>query len=1029
MLKTVSGQHSQSPGGGLAGLADLSVPPSTNTTLSVLPLDLGSALVKSPAAAQLGPQHILQQRQGSCKPGSSATPRTPQNLLAMVHLLDQQLQQIEQQYDGQQPAVAVQNTHMQGPQQREPSMEAPAVLSAAQYQAHGIVPTAVPHNSIAASGAQAGALAAAQLHGSRLAAHQELVSRTAAQLQQQHTLEVPSMLINAGMLAPHQHGGPQQLHPSNSHAAGIKAEAAAGGQQGLMQQQRQDQQAVDQVPQHNRGLMAAGAYVLQPVKSGPGAPKRRSGSPEEQAWLQHVDATATIRLPPVASAPKQIQQQRPVQTPQDFALQQAQQALAARAAAEAAANAAAAQEARPDQHTLLLQQRHMLQQQQQQQAVKLQQERQQRLRKPPLPSVQQQLPPRRPQQQQQQRRQIQGATEDMDTEDAAGALDMLSEIAAAAAAAEEMYAGVPSPMRPDLLNPQALAAAPGAFSNRANPVCKAPASRRTSEASGDAGAGAAAHNAAAAAAATNIPAAAAAAIAAAEHSTGSRGAQVKRTRGSNDGAASDAVAQVFAQSPANSGNSAHLASRDLKRTRMGDCHAAESRLQQQHSLSGRAPGTATDGAVVAESHAGDAVVPVARTGSNAGTAAAGGAGAPPAPAAIRAAVAELAALAAAAGMASQSAPMHAAPSAPAPVQKMSQAPPGMRAPAGTQAPAPAGAAGMPVAFLVRAPAATGNAAYLMYSAAPYAQQLQQRPPTAAGAPAAQAVPGPAADANSPVNVARRPAVKHAAPRGVTPPVGLASAAAAGAEEAAAANAADEAAHDLAMFAAAAAAAAAAGTYHRRPAAAPMATNQTHTAGRRQRKAAAAASAFIAAAVAATDDGMALLADDDGADEAKHSTARPHRRSQHHEHQQAQPEAAADLDMLAAAASSPDIATAVTDEGSAGAVAANPAAAAAGAVSHPRANTGRVRRGSSGSGSVYDHDYTDTEGSDGGGAYVCEQDGEQQDSDDEERQSGKNRSTKERVLSNRLAASRSYQRRKEEMLRLEHNHARLQVRQG
>jgi hypothetical protein len=74
--------------------------------------------------------------------------------------------------------------------------------------------------------------------------------------------------------------------------------------------------------------------------------------------------------------------------------------------------------------------------------------------------------------------------------------------------------------------------------------------------------------------------------------------------------------------------------------------------------------------------------------------------------------------------------------------------------------------------------------------------------------------------------------------------------------------------------------------------------------------------------------------------------------------------------------------------------------------------------------VYDHDY-ETDGTDGG-AYVCEGEGDPQDSDDEERQSNKNRSTKERVLSNRLAASRSYQRRKEEMLRLEHNHARLQV---
>jgi hypothetical protein len=78
--------------------------------------------------------------------------------------------------------------------------------------------------------------------------------------------------------------------------------------------------------------------------------------------------------------------------------------------------------------------------------------------------------------------------------------------------------------------------------------------------------------------------------------------------------------------------------------------------------------------------------------------------------------------------------------------------------------------------------------------------------------------------------------------------------------------------------------------------------------------------------------------------------------------------------------------------------------------------------------MYGHGY-DTDETDGG-AYVCEEDGEQQNSDDDgsegRRAQGKHRSTKERVLSNRLAASRSYQRRKEEMLRLEVTHARLQV---
>jgi hypothetical protein len=128
-----------------------------------------------------------------------------------------------------------------------------------------------------------------------------------------------------------------------------------------------------------------------------------------------------------------------------------------------------------------------------------------------------------------------------------------------------------------------------------------------------------------------------------------------------------------------------------------------------------------------------------------------------------------------------------------------------------------------------------------------------------------------------------------------------------------------------------------------------------------------------------------------------------------------------LDMLAAAAtSSPDASEVVAHDSDSPAV-ARPAAAAAAGASHPR---GRARAGSSGSGSLHDHDY-DTDGTDGG-AYVCEGE-DPQDSDDQERQSNKNRSTKERVLSNRLAASRSYQRRKEEMVRLEHNHARLQVR--
>jgi hypothetical protein len=78
--------------------------------------------------------------------------------------------------------------------------------------------------------------------------------------------------------------------------------------------------------------------------------------------------------------------------------------------------------------------------------------------------------------------------------------------------------------------------------------------------------------------------------------------------------------------------------------------------------------------------------------------------------------------------------------------------------------------------------------------------------------------------------------------------------------------------------------------------------------------------------------------------------------------------------------------------------------------------------------MHDADY-DTDGADGE-AYVPhdeEGEGDGGDSEDDERRtSSKHRTTKERVLSNRLAASRSYQRRKEEMLRLESNHARLQV---
>ena len=72
--------------------------------------------------------------------------------------------------------------------------------------------------------------------------------------------------------------------------------------------------------------------------------------------------------------------------------------------------------------------------------------------------------------------------------------------------------------------------------------------------------------------------------------------------------------------------------------------------------------------------------------------------------------------------------------------------------------------------------------------------------------------------------------------------------------------------------------------------------------------------------------------------------------------------------------------------------------------------------------MHDQDY-DTDGVDGG---LYEAEADPQDSDEERRPQNKHRTTKERVLSNRLAASRSYQRRKEEMVRLEAHHARLQV---
>jgi hypothetical protein len=173
---------------------------------------------------------------------------------------------------------------------------------------------------------------------------------------------------------------------------------------------------------------------------------------------------------------------------------------------------------------------------------------------------------------------------------------------------------------------------------------------------------------------------------------------------------------------------------------------------------------------------------------------------------------------------------------------------------------------------------------------------------------------------------------------------------------------------------------------------------------------------------------AAAADDDGYDnsseELRQNKARPHKRHTHPERQQSP--AAMNLDLLAAAASSPDLGAAADEEASAGIPAA---AAAAGGRQRGRGyNTGRGRLGSGGSGNVL-HGQEETSDAADGGAYVCEEEeGDGQDSDGEEHQShsSKNRANNERVLSNRLAASRSYQRRKEEMLRLEHTHARLQV---
>lgn len=925
----------------------------------------------------------------------------------MVHLLDSKLSHLEQRHDGEQPADGTQT--MQGPRQRDHSLEAPAVLSMAPPQGFGLphVPRGTPAG---------GGHAVAKLPTGQSSLQQEPQSRNP---QQQHTIETPSLV-----------SGPGQLPSCNS--------LSASSQRGPAHQHLADlllgPKAADQAPHHDRGLMAAGAYVLQPVEPGAGAPKRRSSSPEEQLWLQHVDIAAGPGLPSAApTAPRQPQQQH--QAPPDGDCQQAviAQAGAAESAAAPAGKASAGDSA-PDQHMVFMQQRQMLQQQQQR-LWRLQQERrQQQQHRLPLPEMQRQMPPRQPQQhyqQPQQRQQysqqsVQDMEVDADVQDAAGALDMLSEIAAAAAAAEEMYAGVPSPLRPDLLNAEALAATPGAFSNQPKPVARLVLTgTQPPKPAGRAGV-------AAAQAATNIPTAAAAAIAASEHSTGRRGGQAKRSRGSSDSAVSDAVAHAFAEAPP----------AVTKRTRMGDRHAAATAagsaaaamhaagLQQQRGMSSSAGRAAN--ASLGGGRAGSVFASVARPGFNAGPAAgsslAAGSGMPAE--AILAAVAELAALAAAAAEpagqpASRTGLSSAAP--PAQVQQTPQLAHGMQAAPGAQAP---GRAGMPVAFLLRGAAAAGDTAYLMYPSAQFAQQgLAQQHGASSAALAVMQAAGLSAQGNSPaaapaggvVGQSAPLATTHAAHRPGTQPAGVY-----------AADGADEAAHDLAMFAAAAAAAAAAGTYHRRPTAAPPAavSHETHTEGRRQRKSAAAAAAFIAAALAPADDGMPHVAADDddydnSSEELRHNKTRPQKRHTHTERQQSP--AAMNLDLLAAAASSPDLGAAADEEASAGLS----AAAAAGGRHRGRGyNTGcaRLDSGGSGSGNVL-HGQEETSDAADGEVYVCEEEeGDGQDSDGEEHQShsSKNRANNERVLSNRLAASRSYQRRKEEMLRLEHTNARLQV---
>lgn len=1101
MLKLVSGQHTKAPGVALRGPPGIAVSAGSDTNLALLDL----AAVRSPTPA--AHQQLLQQLQGR-KAATSATPRTPQNLLAMVQLLDQQLHHLEEQYDNTQPEQSSQDKAQpeQGRKQHGHSLEPPAVLPPAQAHADRTSSGGMQVDEAVAGCAGPALPGSAGLHkGPPLAAQHQATGLSAAHqhLQpQQHTVEAPSMPSN-GPAAAQRAGSagstPGQQQQDSNTDAGLRAGSSTHA---TVPRSHQDPscglKAADLARQHSRGLMAAGAYVLQPRKPG-GSLKRRSSSPENQHQSQPQDVLASCKLPPASTAATgALQHQAPLLKDMDPAAMDA--AAAARAAAEAAAAAAVAAASaatakdllKPDQNIALMQQREMLQQQQQQlmKLQKEQQERQQQRARPPhvppqRPQAKPRVPPLQQQQQCQPRRpRLQTPLDtavSMEVDDSAsGALDLLSDAAIAAAAAEEMYPGVPSPLRLSLMDAQATAARSRAHKSRPVAAHKPPANRHALNA-GDA---------AAAAAATTIPAAAAAAIAAAAatacqvsvmdqgrgHDTHSSGPGehggssmlAKRPRASSDPggywpaalAAAETADGSAAAGTAARVDAAQDADREVKRAIKATLRAADAgqcdsgtaqsdSLQQQHvvgsasSEDAAAAAGASAAEAAAEAEAAEAIcglVPMALDGNIPADGSTSALEGPAMPAAIKAAVAELAAMAAAAAR-----PAPQAAAAPTPAASAALAAAGAQP---AQLPPR-----LPVAFLVGNPNLPGSSAYLINLQGHYAQALQQQQQAAAAAAAAAtraAVAAAAAAAAaarvrgghtavsaSSLAAAGAGTVMHngtsLAATAVQQAVGLPATAPDAAASAAAAAAANAAAHDLVQLAAAAAAAGDCTHTAAMAASTGLQAGSIHAQaeGRRQRKSAMAAAAFIAAAVAATDDGPNPLSDDGS---TKHSS-RPHHR--HHERQQPMadptydpsdnaagiPASVAAIGLQQAAA-----AAAVAAATAAAAAAADPAAAAAASSAvHPRGRasngTGRGRGGSSSGSLMYDADY-DTDGVDGG---LYEGEDEGQDSDDERRPQSKHRTTKERVLSNRLAASRSYQRRKEEMLRLEANHAKMQVR--